>query len=259
MGTIKPFLLRLIATVLSTVVVAYLVRNYIGTTTLLADINGVGWVVGGFATIYTFVAAFTIVEVWGQYSGVSSLIAREAKATTAIWNFTDYLNDKKLDAVMSNALVDYLKESRVEFELAASGQRAIHPSEELIEIQNTIDLVKFNDKRDASVFSQLMMAYEELSLIRSERIEASVTRLPLLVKILTRMLSAMLLGGFMLLGFVNLGLYIFAISCMSVIVVYVDYLINDLDNPFDGIWNVDYLAFDQSRKYILGTKHSGGK
>lgn len=160
---------------------------------------------------------------------------------------------------MSNALVDYLKESRVEFELAASGQRAIHPSEELIEIQNTIDLVKFNDKRDASVFSQLMMAYEELSLIRSERIEASVTRLPLLVKILTRMLSAMLLGGFMLLGFVNLGLYIFAISCMSVIVVYVDYLINDLDNPFDGIWNVDYLAFDQSRKYILGTKHSGGK
>ena len=63
MNVIKPFLIRSIVSLLVTIPIALFVRSYVGTSTLLADINGIGWLVGVLGTIYTFVAAFTVVEV----------------------------------------------------------------------------------------------------------------------------------------------------------------------------------------------------
>lgn len=231
------------------------VRSSVGTTPMIADINGVGWLVGALATIYTFVAAFTIVEVWSQYNSASSLIAREGKAVTAIWNYVDYLDDKNVDKAMKTALLIYLKKAVSEMRDAAKGIRAIHPSPELKTIQHVVDGITFNDHRDAAVFPPLMNAYEELSSIRSERIESSITRLPALLKSFVLLLSTMLVIGFAFLGFVNTWFYAIAIGFVSIIVVYVYTLMNDLDNPYEGIWNVSFEAFEQAEKYITGTKH----
>ena len=92
MNVIKPFLVRSIVSLLVTIPLALFVRSYAGASTLLTDINGVGWLVGVLGTIYTCVAAFTVVEVWSQFNGVTALIAKEAKAVTSIWNYVDYLN-----------------------------------------------------------------------------------------------------------------------------------------------------------------------
>ncbi|PIS17916.1 hypothetical protein COT54_02115, partial [Candidatus Collierbacteria bacterium CG09_land_8_20_14_0_10_46_12] len=42
---------------------------------------------------------------------------------------------------------------------------------------------------------------------------------------------------------------------ITIIINYAHTLILDLDNPFVGIWNVDYTAFTQTKKYILETRH----
>ena len=255
MNVIKPFLIRSIVSLLVTIPIALFVRSYVGTSTLLADINGIGWLVGVLGTIYTFVAAFTVVEVWSQFNGVGSLIAKEAKAVTSIWNYIDYLNDEKIDKQMKKALLNYLIASESEKEDAVRGVRSEHPSKQLIQIFKVLDGVEFDDKRDAAVFPLLVSSYEELSSVRSERIEAGTARIPSPLRILFTVLSVLLLSTFILLGFVSISLYIYNIALVTIIINYAHTLILDLDNPFVGIWNVDYTAFAQTKKYILETRH----
>ncbi|PIR99157.1 hypothetical protein COT87_01000 [Candidatus Collierbacteria bacterium CG10_big_fil_rev_8_21_14_0_10_44_9] len=256
MNVIKPFLVRSIVSLLVTIPLALFVRSYAGASTLLTDINGVGWLVGVLGTIYTFVAAFTVVEVWSQFNGVTALIAKEAKAVTSIWNYVDYLNDTKVDKKMQKVLVAYLLQAEGEKVDAASGVRSPHPSIELMQIFHVMDTIRFDDKRDVTVFPLLVAAYEELSSVRSERIGAGTARIPSPLRIFFTILSVLLLSTFILLGFVSTSLYIYNIALVTIIISYAHTLILDLDNPFVGIWNVDYTAFVQTKKYILETRHN---
>lgn len=256
MNVIKPFLLRSIISLLVTVPVALFVRSYMGAGMLLSEINGIGWLVGVLGTIYTFVAAFTVVEVWTQFNGVAALIAKEAKSVTSIWNYVDYLNDTKVDRQMQKALIAYLKHAEGEKIDASNGVRSPHPSIELMQIFRIMDTIQFNDKRDAAIYPLLVTAYEELSSVRSERIEAGTARIPSPLRIFFTVLSIFLLITFILLGFVSTNLYLYNVVLVTVIISYAHMLILDLDNPFVGIWNVDYSAFAQTKKYILETRHS---
>jgi len=94
-----------------------------------------------------------------------------------------------------------------------------------------------------------------LSSVRSERIEAGTARIPSPLRILFTVLSVLLLSTFILLGFVSTSLYIYNIALVTIIINYAHTLILDLDKPFVGIWNVDYTAFTQTKKYILETRH----
>lgn len=256
MDVIKPFLIRSIVSLLVTIPLALFVRSYVGASTLLSDINGIGWLVGVLGTIYTFVAAFTVVEVWSQFNGVATLIAKEAKAITSIWNYVDYLNDTKADRKMQKSLTAYLVHAEGEKVDAANGVRSPHPSIELMQIFHVMDTIQLNDKRDAAIYPLLVTAYEELSSVRSERIEAGTARIPSPLRIFFTILSVLLLSTFILLGFVSTSLYIYNIALVTIIINYAHTLILDLDNPFVGIWNVDYTAFAQTKKYILETRHN---
>lgn len=228
-----------------------------GTTFFISDLSGVGILVSFLGTIYTLIAAFTIVEVWGQFNTVSNLLSREAKSLTSIWNYIDYLNDPKLDKAMKIALVSYTDATvKHEHDEAAKGIRSTHPSKELLGIFHVLDSISFNDKRDAAVFPLLVTAYEDLSSIRSERLDASVTRLPSMLKFFFNTLTFLLMVGFILIGFNNLALYFLSISAAAFITSVTYQIIFDLDNPFDGDWNIQYTPFEQAKKYIIENVHT---
>lgn len=234
-----------------------LLQSFVGKEYFLADIGGIGWLLGVVGTIYTLVAAFTMVEVWNQFNNTSNLISREAKAIISIWNYTDYLNDRSLDQKMQKCLTTYLDTAMtIEHSQASSGVRSAQSSPEFIAILKVIDQIKFDDKRDASIFPILTQSYEELSTIRSDRLEAGVTRLPAMIKIFFISLSLMLMISYILVGYVHLPLYIIHTVFGASIISLTYKIILDLDNPFDGYWNLDYSAFTQAKDHIAGNRHS---
>ena len=133
--------------------------------------------------------------------------------------------------------------------------RSVHPSVELTRVHAILDEVKFNDKRDGVIFPLLAQAFEELSDVRSERIEAGVTRLPGLLKRFFAFLSLLLFVSFSLIGFVSVYLYLFTLVMGGIVVAFAFFIANDLDNPFDGEWNVDFTAIEQARKYVETFEH----
>lgn len=253
----KQLLIKIVSTSVIFLLLGFSLRYLLNNSLLITDLSGIGILVSFLGTIYTLIAAFTIVEVWGQFNNVSNLLSKEAKALTSIWNYVDYLNDAKLDKNMKNALTSYIQATIAnEHADAAKGIRSLHPSDQLLGIFHVLDSVSFNDKRDAAVFPLLVTAYEELSSIRSERIDASVTRLPSLLKFFFYTLTVLLMIGFIIIGFNNLAIFIFAVIAASFITSVTYQIIFDLDNPFDGEWNIEYTPFEQSLEYISKTKHT---
>ena len=251
MKTIKQVFLPILASVVIAVIIGVALQNNVGQEYILADIGGIGWLLGVVGTIYTLVAAFTMVEVWNQFNNTSSLISREGKAITSIWNYCDYLNDPKIDRQMLSALVAYLDHAMtVEHKQAAQGMRSVQSSPEILAILHVIDQIKFNDPRDAAIFPLLAQAYEDLSTVRSDRIEASVTRLPGMIKIFFIALSFMLMVSYILVGYVHPPLFIVHTIFGASIISLTYKIILDLDNPFDGYWNLDYSALTQVKAHI---------
>lgn len=232
-------------------------QSLIGKEYFLADIGGIGWLLGVVGTIYTLVAAFTMVEVWNQFNNTSSLISREAKTIISIWNYTDFLNDKALDSKMQKCLTEYLQESMTtERKQAAKGIRSIQSSTTLLNILRVIDKVKFDDPKDAAIFPLLTQAYEDLATIRSDRLEAGIARLPGMIRIFFVALSIMLMVSYILVGYIHLPLYIIHTVFGATIISLTYKIIIDLDNPFDGYWNLDYGAFTQAKEHISKNRHT---
>lgn len=218
---------------------------------LLADSANLGWFVGVFGTLYTLIAAFIIVQVWSQFNNMSRLLGLEAKAVCALWDFTDYLNDAPVSRKMSRALDLYLKTVvGREKEEASRGVKSVHPSKELTAILQVIDSIKFDDRRDAAIFPSLIEQYEALSSVRMERIENGVTRVPLLLKLFFMILSVGLILSFALLGFNSNWLYYFSLITITFILGFAYLMAIDLDNPFDGFWNIDYVPLENAKRYL---------
>lgn len=149
----KSLVTKIISTIAIFLVIGIGIRSYFGIPLFISDLSGVSILVSFLGTIYTLVAAFTIVEVWGQFNTASNLLSKEAKAITSIWNYIDYLNDSTLDKSMKVALINYVQATiKHEHAEAAKGQRSNHPSAELLAIFHALDKITFNDKRDATVF-----------------------------------------------------------------------------------------------------------
>lgn len=220
------------------------------------DLSNLSSYTGAIATIYTLIIAFIIVEVWSQFNSISTFLASESKALTSIWNYTDYLNDKKIDSKMRKALVEYVKAVTTrEKDKAAIGERSKHPSKELVSILRVIDSVKFNDDRDAAVFPNLVDSFESLSSSRSERIDASTNRIPPFLSLLFQVLSVLTLLFFMFVRFESLLVGAFAIAVLSLVISTAYLLVDDMDNPFDGFWNVDYSPLLEAKEYIVKSEN----
>lgn len=234
-----------------------LLQSIVGKEYFLADIGGIGWLLGVVGTIYTLVAAFTMVEVWSQFNSTSNLISREAKVLISLWNYANYLNDTKLDQQLRHALLSYIDVTmQHEHRDATLGVRSRQSSPAFLGILQAIDHVKFNDSRDASIFPLLTQSCEELATIRSDRIEASVTRLPSMIKVFFIALSIMLMISYILVGYVHLPLYLIHTISGATIISLTYKIILDLDNPFDGYWNLDYSALTQAKDHISLNRHT---
>lgn len=206
--------------------------------------------------IYALVTAFVLVEVWSQYNNLDSALSSEAKVLTSLWNYTDYLNDKNVSKAMKTSLTSYITTVlNVEVPAMANNQTLVHPSKELTGIMQVIDQIKFNDPRDASAFKSIIQSFENLSTQRMGRISQGSTRIPITLRAFFEMVSYAFLGSFLLQSFTHQGLYLISVGSLSLIVFYVREIILDLDNPFDGLWNVSTHSYHQALDYINQSRH----
>ncbi|MBI2464773.1 DUF4239 domain-containing protein [Candidatus Shapirobacteria bacterium] len=243
---LNSFLVSLVIAVIS-----YFFRQSFHTDLYLSDVGGLSTFIGAFATLFGLLSAFVVFEVWGQYNKTALYVDKEASGLEQLYRLTLYFRDKKLNRVMASAITKYANMViKGRFQKLGSGERNNESGLAFREISGVIQGIKFDDDHDQIIFDHIVSHYGDLSDIRTERINQSLARLPSLLKTFLYIASFFVVTCLVIMPFANVFYSLFAVFCMTFVIVMIYFLIEDLDNPFVGNWNISPEPFKRALKHI---------
>ncbi len=229
----------------------YFFRIVLNTPDLLADIGGISVFASIFGTLFGILTAFIVVEVWNQYNKTSELIDSEASGLEKVYRLSLFFRDDTFSGNIKNAISEYINTVvKDNFKSLGEGKRNSEASRSFRNISAVIRDVRFDDDHDNLVFSHMITSYDELSAVRSNRISQSLSRLPLLLRIFLYACVGIAMTILLFLPFQSLVVSMVSIASLSFILVMVLLVIEDLDNPFVGAWNISSEPFERAREHI---------
>jgi hypothetical protein len=210
----------------------------------LSDLGGLGSFVTAFGTLYGVIIGFVVVEVWSQNIATQNLIDREAKDIEGLFQLTVYFGSQQAGSV-NQKILDYLNavlEDR--FEKLAQGERNRLAEKTFQSIHQAIRNIGISDDREGIVLDHVIDQYLDLRVTRTERISQGLNRLPNPLKVFLYMASFLTISTFVLMPFANALFSLLAVGILTLLISFVHQLIDDLDNPFVGYWNVSPNLFE---------------
>lgn len=213
------------------------------------DIAPVAAFLAMYGTLYGITFAFTLYVVWSQFNSVQSSVRQETDVLEDIYRMTFLLSDRIAAESVARDLRGYVEAVLgSEWKDLSQGQTSLFSHDKFVALCQSLRSVPVADARDQTVFGQMLDAVNRLTRIREERLTASLTRIPSTLWNLLVFMSAALLIGFLLLMLPNptnpalfVGTIIIALIAGSISLLLS--IIKDIDNPFDGIWNVSPQPF----------------
>lgn len=235
---------------LISILAMYFFRVVFKTDAYLSDIGGIQSFLGVFGTLFGIMAAFVVVEVWGEFNTTVSLIEREALGLEKLYDLALYFRDRKLSEQIKKTIKKYIELVVKNFRDLGEGKRNTQNSQAFRAIANVLREIRFDDDHDQAVFALIISHYKELAQIRVDRINQCLVRLPVLLKAFLYITSFVGLLTFVIMPFANMYYGFIATGFLSFILAMVFQLVEDLDNPFVGYWNISPEPFERALKHI---------
>ncbi|MCL4390003.1 MAG: DUF4239 domain-containing protein [Patescibacteria group bacterium] len=196
-------------------------------------------------------AAFVVFEVWNQYNTTSQLVDKEAQGLERLFRLSLYFRDDKFTKKMLAAIKNYADLVITDkFRGLGNGERSAEMGKAFRKISELIRDIRFNDNHDSVIFHHIVDHYGQLGLTRTERINQSLTRLPILLKAFLYTSSLFALLTFILMPFSNMYYGFLATGSLGFVLAMVFQLVEDLDNPFVGYWNITPEPFERTIRHI---------
>lgn len=229
----------------------YYARVYLHTELYVDDVDGISAFLGVFGTLYGILAAFVVFEVWTQYNKISELIDREAQALEQLFRLSLYFRDPDFTERMKAGIREYVEQVIAgNFRALARGERNAKSGLALRKISHVIRDVDFNDDHDSIVFEQIVEHYGMLAELRTERTNQSRNRLPGLLKTFIYLSTLFALVTFLFMPFNNEYYGLASVVIIAFLQAMIFQIIEDLDNPFDGHWQLTTAPFARALKHI---------
>lgn len=239
--------------VISAFLVAFtvlLLRNRVQYEGIIEDVSSWGSYFNVFGVIYAIVAGFLLITVLNRYSALNQAIEDELNAVESIRDFLVYFDEEQLDAInaVKQGLMNYTKSLCAEEwnEMSdPSTPMNSDTSEELYEVMRMGKSLKVKKESDSIVLSELIENISEIAKMRTRRIALANERLPPRLRILMLFMSVALVGGFVFLGVRGVYAHVYMTVSLSISIHLLYMIINDLDHPFYGVWNINKRPLEE--------------
>lgn len=246
--------------------IVLLVREHVQYKGIVEDLSSWSSFFTVFGVIYAIVAGFLLLTVINRYSALNQTIEDELNAVESTRDFLVYLDDEQNSAKtgMKQALASYTRSlSKKEWE-EMSDPRLPMPSdtsEELYEVMRRGKKIRVRKESDSVVLSALIENISEITKMRTRRIALANERLPPRLRLLILFMSTVLVAGFFLVGVRGVFTHVFMLVTLTISVHLVYMIIEDLDHPFYGVWNINRAPLDELTKRFeedvgLGSGHT---
>ncbi len=219
---------------------------YISPEILHAEIHGVAAYLDVLGALYGIVLAFIIFVVWDQFNKVQIGVNQEASGWEDFSCSIVLLTDREAVHSIKNALNQYLSDTVSD---EPTKLEKLEPStvsnESFHKLVQTVRGMKLNNPKDLALYKEILRSLERITGIRDSRLSISHSRIPGTLWSLILFVSYAILGGFLCLGIRIPALSVLTISGVAGCQYFLLAVIKDMDNPFDGEWNVSYAPFSK--------------
>jgi hypothetical protein len=211
----------------------------------LSDAEGLAALVQIIGTLYSVLYAFATYVIWGQFSCVENEILKESGALKDLLLFSSPLNEATREPVVrsvksyARAVVDS------EWKALAGGEISEKTDKLFYDVIGSVTSLKADGDSERAVYERLLDIGNQASTHRDERLSVSVKRMPRTLFLFVSVTACTILLLILFYPFRNLGLGIVAVAITSTLLFFAHFVLSDLDNPFQGTWNVRSDPFEE--------------
>lgn len=209
----------------------------------LSDAEGIGALLQIIGTLYSVVYAFATYVIWEQFTSVENEILKESGALKDLILFSGRLKASARESIV-RAVKVYAR-AVVETEWRAlAGSEEIEKTDRLFRqvVSSVTDVTAENDA-DSVVYERLLEIANQASAHRDQRLSLSIKRMPGTLLVFVTFTASMILFLLFFYPFRSLPLGLVSVAITTMLLFFAQFVLTDLDNPFEGTWNVSSEPF----------------
>jgi hypothetical protein len=207
------------------------------------DAEGIGALLQIIGTLYSVVYAFAIYVIWGQFTAVESMIQKESGALKDLLLFSQRLKESVREPIV-RAVKTYARGvAETEWKSLSAGEDTDKTDKQFSAVIASVTDVKPESDTERILYQRLLEIASQASAHRDERLALSVKRMPQTLVVFVTLTAAMILLLLFFFPFRNLALGLVSIAITTMLLFFANFVLMDLDNPFEGTWNVDSKPF----------------
>ncbi len=234
----------------ATAIAVLLVRPYIGYDGSFEDVSAWGAFFSVFGVVYAIVAGFVLITVLTRYGALSQTIEDELNAVESIRDFLVYFKGVQHAPAQAvkRALANYVQAvASIEWEQMANVANSTNSdtSDELYAVMRSTGDIEPMGERDKAILSAVIANVSDLTKMRTRRISLANERLPPRLRLLILFMSVVLVASFLAVSVRSTVAHVFMTSALSVSAYLLYWIIEDLDHPFYGVWNIDRTPLEE--------------
>jgi hypothetical protein len=207
------------------------------------DAEGIGALLQIIGTLYSVVYAFAIYVIWGQFTSVENEIQKESGALKDLLLFSQRLKETVREPVV-RAVKTYARGvAETEWSALSAGQDTEKTDKLFSTVISSVTEVRPEDDAERILYQRLLEIANQASANRDERLALSVKRMPQTLLLFVTLTAAMILFLLFFFPFRNIVLGVVSVAITTMLLFFANFVLTDLDNPFEGTWNVNFAPF----------------
>ncbi len=238
-------------TLMAAAAAIYLVLHLAGFHKLFADdAEGIGALLQIIGTLYSVVYAFATYVIWGQFAAVENEILKESGALKDLILFSKALKETTRDPIV-RAIRAYARAvTESEWGMLSRGEDTERTDKLFTAVIAAVTEAKPEGESEQRAHEHLLQMANQASAHRDERLALSAKRIPRTLLLFVTLTAFTILFLLLFFPFHNLALGLVSIALTTMLLFFAHFVLTDLDNPFEGTWNVDSRPFgDLAAKY----------
>lgn len=229
----------------------YILLRLIGFHSLFSgDVEGLSALLQIIGTLYSVVYAFATYVIWGQFAAVENEILKESGALKDLIQFSRRLKENTRDPIVRAVRAYARAVVESEWEILSRGEDTERTDKLFSTVISSVTEVKPDDEGERSVHERLLEIASQASAHRQERLALSAKRMPKTLLLFVTLTAFTILFLLLLFPFHSLMFGILAMVLATMLLFLAHFVLTDLDNPFEGTWNVKSDSFNE-----LATKY----
>jgi hypothetical protein len=204
----------------------------------LNDVEGLAALLQIIGTLYSVVYAFATYVIWGQFTSVENEIRKESGALKDLLLFSHRLKEPAREP-MVRAVKTYAR-AVVETEWGAlsRSEKAERTDRLFTDVISSVTDIKPEDDIERMSYERLLDIVNQASAHRDERLSLSAKRMPQTLFLFVTLTASTILFLLFFYPFRNAALGVVSVAITTMLLFFAHFVLTDLDNPFEGTWNV---------------------